>query len=218
MKVTTDACILGAWTPIRENVYRVLDIGAGTGLLALMLAQRAATIMVDAVEYDATAAQQAQENAAASPWQSRVSIIHSDVKELPAGHKYDLIITNPPFFNNSLLGDNTAKNRARHTTTLSYEDLLNAIEAHIQPDGSVAILLPTPEYFVWKELATQRGWHEEHKLAIKHTRDAPAKRIISMMTKRSVSETTGEELVIYESKDNYSADFGKLLAPFYLNL
>jgi tRNA1Val (adenine37-N6)-methyltransferase len=218
MKVTTDACIQGAWTPVDRSVHRVLDIGAGTGLLALMLAQRSEEITIDAVEYDIAAAEQAKENAASSPWKERINIIHADIKEFQPATKYDLIITNPPFFNNSLLGDNVAKNRARHTTSLSYEDLLAAIDTHLAPDGYVSILLPTPEYLVWKELATRSGWHEQRKLSISHKPAAKVNRVVSIMARNPVGQTAEEELVIYEDEGSYSEDFKSLLSPFYLNL
>ncbi|MGN6568280.1 MAG: tRNA1(Val) (adenine(37)-N6)-methyltransferase, partial [Flavipsychrobacter sp.] len=124
MKVSTDACIQGAWTPIHDHVRHVLDIGTGTGLLSLMLAQRDPRMHIDAVELDEQAATQAKENIVSSPFSERIDIIHGDAKEYQANQQYDLIICNPPFFQNSLLGDNSKRNTARHTLSFSYEDLL----------------------------------------------------------------------------------------------
>src|SRR5688500_11779251 len=111
MKVSTDACIQGAWTPIADNVKDVLDIGAGTGLLSLMLAQRNYDIRIDAVELDVEAAQQAKENVASSPWKDRVEVIQADVTQHSFTKLYDMVICNPPFFNNSLLGDTDTRNQ-----------------------------------------------------------------------------------------------------------
>lgn len=114
MKVTTDACIQGAWTPVLPSVKNVLDVGTGTGILALMLAQKNSEITVDAIEVDKDAAGQARANVAGSPWRERINILEGDVRNYPFDKRYDLIITNPPFFSNSLLGDDVNKNLARH--------------------------------------------------------------------------------------------------------
>jgi tRNA1Val (adenine37-N6)-methyltransferase len=119
MKVTTDACIQGAWTPVQKDEVRILDIGAGTGLLSLMLAQKAPNAIVDAVELNEQAATQAGQNFAGSPWADRLNVICSDIQGYRATHKYDLIISNPPFFNNSLKGPEASRNNARHTTALT---------------------------------------------------------------------------------------------------
>src|SRR5205085_2984467 len=105
MKVSTDACIQGAWTPIEPFVKNVLDIGTGTGLLSLMVAQRNNHILIDAIELDENAAQQATENIHASPWGDRINIVNGDIRNYTFNRQYDLIICNPPFFQNSLLGD-----------------------------------------------------------------------------------------------------------------
>eukprot|EP01136_Pigoraptor_vietnamica_P012822 Opistho-1_new@53158 len=98
MKVSTDACIQGAWTPIANDVVHVLDIGTGTGLLSLMLAQRNSNIHIDAIELDADAARQAQENISASPWADRVDVMQGDVTAYQFAKQYDMVICNPPFF------------------------------------------------------------------------------------------------------------------------
>ena len=101
MKVSTDACILGAWAPLPAS-GSVLDVGAGTGLLSLMIAQREESLQIDGLEIDDDAAKQATENVAASPWADRVSILNADARSFHPSHRYDLIISNPPFFINSL--------------------------------------------------------------------------------------------------------------------
>ena len=104
MKVSTDACIQGAWTPVTDNVKHVLDIGTGTGLLSLMLAQRYSNITIDAIEIDADACGQAKENIAASPWADRIKLTEIDINDYAPAQRYDMIICNPPFFLNTLLG------------------------------------------------------------------------------------------------------------------
>lgn len=217
MKVTTDACIQGAWTPLLSSVKSVLDIGAGSGLLALMLAQRGPGLVIDAVEYDNDAVAQAKENAVASPWSDRVNIIEADARQYRAGGKYDLIITNPPFFNNSLLGPKEQKNRARHTGSLSYEELLSVVSENLSDEGCLSILLPAPEYDVWTKLAVSKGWKECGKLMVRHRDNAQVKRIVGLLSRAELPLPT-DTLVIQEESGQYTQDFKALLSPFYLAL
>jgi tRNA1Val (adenine37-N6)-methyltransferase len=217
MKVTTDACIQGAWTPMHSHVKHVLDIGAGTGLLALMLAQRNSEICIDSIEFDSGAAIQAAENVASSPWAGRINIIEADARNFDSTHKYDLIITNPPFFQNSLLGDNDAKNSARHTLSLSFEELLRCITANLAGNGYASILLPSEQYLDWQAL-TSKNLYEQETLLIHHRPGATAKRIIGLWGKTPVAETKTGNLIIQNEQGTYSQDFITLLSPFYLNL
>ncbi len=218
MKVTTDACIQGAWTPVLPHVKRVLDIGAGTGLLALMLAQRNPDIIIDAIELDSDAAGQARENIAASAWKDRIQVLEGNVCNYPFTEKYDLIISNPPFFNNSLQSDKANKNMARHTNTLSYKDLIQVVNDNLQDDGYVSILLPYPEYFIWKDLLQEGGWNEIDKLAIRHRHEAAVKRIVSLFSKQEIAAVKEHILIIQDSDGNYTPEFTDLLSPYYLDL
>jgi tRNA1Val (adenine37-N6)-methyltransferase len=218
MKVTTDACIQGAWTPVLPRVKRILDIGAGSGLLALMLTQRTNTAIIDAVEFDASAATQAQANSAASPWADRLRIHEADVRGYSDPVKYDMIITNPPFFNNSLLGDKERKNMARHTLSLSYTELLAAMAANVADDGYLSILLPATEYEQWKTLALSNGWYEVGKLSVCHRPNAAVKRTVGLFSLRNERIADDEQLTIQDASGAYTVEFSKLLAPFYLNL
>jgi len=218
MKVSTDACIQGAWTPIYESVKRVLDIGAGTGLLSLMLAQRAPQIHIDAVELDEHAAIQATENIAASPWAERINLAQADIKAYEAEEKYDLIICNPPFFQNSLLGDDSKRNVARHTLALSYEDLLNSCKVLLATGGSASVLLPYSEYQYWLALITKNGWQETAQLMIRPRRDLVINRVASIIQQDGNSATQTQELTIYEQPGVYTEAFKQLLASFYLHL
>jgi tRNA1Val (adenine37-N6)-methyltransferase len=217
MKVTTDACIQGAWTPMHPHVTSVLDIGAGTGLLSLMLAQRDQAILIDAIEYDDKAAAQANENVVISPWNERVTIHEADARTWHSKAEYDLIITNPPFFNNSLTGSNAARNNARHTLSLTYADLLKVIDSNLAENGTASILLPAPEYSIWREMATTAGWHEHHKLSVRHKTDALVNRVVTVIGRKPV-EIKEEQLVIYDTNGQYTEAFIKLLSPFYLRL
>ncbi len=216
MKVTTDACIQGAWTPVLPGVKYVLDIGAGTGLLSLMLAQRSNDVVIDAMELDAAAADEARTNVAASPWKERIKVLAGDVRGYSFGCKYDMIITNPPFFNNSLLGEEDSKNMARHTLSLSYSELLKAMDENLVNGGVISVLLPAVEYEQWRSLAVAGDWFECGRLTIRHKEDAAVKRIVGLFCKKEMP-VVNDELVIMDGL-KYSQSFIDLLSPFYLNL
>lgn len=224
MKVSTDACLQGAWTPIAETVTNVLDIGAGTGLLSLMLAQRSDRIQVDAIELDSVTAVQAQENVASSPWNNRVLVINADATKHLYNKQYDLVICNPPFFNNSLLGDQDSRNLARHTVSLSYSDLWNILNKVLKPDGYASIMLPVVEHTEWEELLRRNDWHINHRLCIHHRANRSCKRIVSLCsrnatqneTERVTQSVTEKKLILYSAPNQYSPEAAELLKPFYL--
>jgi len=219
MKVTTDACIQGAWTPIAATTERILDIGAGTGLLSLMMAQRCTCATIEAVEYDAEAVRQAMENFAASPWKDRLGVTNCDVKDFHPPHPYDLIICNPPFFSNSLLSGKENKDKARHDISLTRTELAQIAARHLAENGQFSILLPYPEYQLWKEAATLAGLFETSSLHVRHTPTATVKRVVGMFGKASAAGNLAiEELVIKGVDGDYTDDFKKLLSPFYLQL
>jgi tRNA1Val (adenine37-N6)-methyltransferase len=216
MKVSTDACIQGAWTPMTSAVKSVLDIGTGTGLLALMLAQRNETARIDAVEIDHAAARQAAANVAASPWSDRITVDEGDVRSVNNGG-YDLIISNPPFFTNDLLGPDNNRNLARHTLSLSFEELFCVIRNGLLATGYASVMLPTAEHRDWEELVGRYGWHITRRLSIVPVLHAPANRVVSLCSALPDADIS-EELIIRYAPDTYSPEFTQLLAPFYLRL
>lgn len=218
MKVTTDACIQGAWTPVLPAVKRILDIGTGTGLLSLMLAQKDPSIVVDAVEYDEDAALQAIENFQLSQWTERLNVFKGDVRTIAFQSKYDLIISNPPFFNNSLLSQTKQKSMARHTTGLSYNELIQVIAANLAAKGYASVLLPCKEYSIFRVLATEAGLHECGKLLVKHIESAAVKRIVGLFSLEAASDPMEEPLIIKDIDGHYTQKFTSLLGPFYFDL
>lgn len=216
MKVSTDACIHGAWTPIKTNVKHVLDIGVGTGLLSMMLAQRAKWIRVFGVEYDQQTAIQAVENVKSSPWRDRVEVINQDANYLDSASKYDLIISNPPFYINSLLGSANKRNIARHTISLDYEQLFTIIKKNITINGMASILLPIENYINWKRLLVQSGWREISKLYIHPYEDKEANRVVVICSSNTNTNTTEEHLYIRDKNGLYTDEFNSLMEPFYM--
>lgn len=217
MKVTTDACIQAAWTPIGVQTERVLDIGTGTGLLSLMLAQRQPTAKIDTVEYDPDAAEQAIENFKASPWEQRVQLTNCDIKDYYPAARYDLIICNPPFFSNSLLSGRESKDRARHDISLSQKELAHVVRRLLAPQGRFSILLPFTEYQLWTEAAAVEGLTETMCLHVKHTPTSAVKRVVGIFERKVArAQPTPGILIIRNDENAYTSDFQRLLAPFYL--
>lgn len=216
MKVSTDVCILGAWTKVRPDCNRILDIGTGTGLLALMMAQKT-DAGIDAIELDQGAALQAKENVAASKWRDSIHVIHTDAVTYNYEHKYDCIITNPPFFNNSLLGNKNQRNLARHTLSLSYRNLFSIVRDNLAVGGSLSILLPLDEFALWEQLLLANKWHVGKKLNM-HPREGQAtNRVVAICQPGKGWAFEQEDLYIRTKGDSYTPEFAALLSPYYLD-
>lgn len=223
MKVSTDACLFGAQTSV-ENRHRILDIGAGTGLLALMAAQRSGA-MIEAVELDTQAAKQAQNNFSNSLWASRLTIHCANIQQFAsAGQKqFDLIICNPPFFTSHTGSLDTLRHQARHNNTLSFAELIEVGNALLSPDGYFEVLLPTSEYPGFMGIAEATGFILSHITHIQPKPDKPIHRGMIRLAKQtngnSHSTTHTESLIgIRDDQGVYSQAFRELLAPYYLKL
>jgi tRNA1Val (adenine37-N6)-methyltransferase len=216
MKVSTDACIQGAWTPLAPHVQRVLDIGAGTGLLSLMLAQRNDAITIEALEIDAQAAQQAATNFIESPWAERLSLTQTDAKSFIALEKYDLIICNPPFFSNSLLGPHAARNVARHNLLFTLEDLVIVIKTSLNENGAASVLLPAMAQIGFEKLLMQYEFSITQKLLIYPSTQKPANRVVTIFQKEK-KPMLQENLYIRDAENVYSKAFQQLMQPYYLH-
>ena len=215
MKVCTDACVLGAYADVGRG-DRILDIGTGTGLLALMAAQRNPTAVVDAVEVDEAAFGQATDNVSASPFAGRVRVIHTPVQAFSSAYRYDRILTNPPFYTNHLRSPDAAVNRALHTDELPFPELIAAVARLLKPDGQWWVLLPPYETDKLVELATEAGLTPFRQLHLRHHAGKPVFRIITGFLFQTFPVST-EELAIYETDNRtYTATFRSLLRDFYL--
>ncbi len=217
MKVCTDACLFGATIAnCALPIVHCLDIGTGTGLLSLMLAQET-DAQIDAVEIDAAAFQQAKENFNASPWASRLNVFNTDIINYTPDKKYDCIISNPPFFEDSLKPANEGKNMAKHDTALTLIQLLTAIGAHLAASGFFAVLLPFHRVDLFEKESLAQGYHLIRKVLVKHTVTHPYFRGILIFSKNNaVPEIT--ELVIKDVNGVYTAAFAQLLGGYYLNV
>ncbi|MDY7023538.1 MAG: methyltransferase [Cyanobacteriota bacterium] len=215
MKVGVDGVLLGAWTDIR-NAKTILDIGTGTGLIALMLAQRS-TAQIDAVEIDKNACIQAQENVIRSPWKDRIRVHQASVQDYTKYclRRYDLIISNPPFFENASKASKLERTVARHTDLLSQVDLLDISQQILTSQGRLVVIYPTEVANIFQQKAENFDLFCSKKLFVKPTPTSSVKRIILefSQTQKLLSEQT---LVIEEQRHIYTANFIHLVKDFYL--
>ncbi|MCU0445740.1 MAG: methyltransferase [Microscillaceae bacterium] len=220
MKVCTDSCILGAY-PQMADYQRVLDIGTGTGLLALMLAQRS-TATLDAVEIDALAAQQARENVKNSPFASQITVFQQAIQDFVAQYpqaRYDMIIANPPFFKNNWKTEDIAKNQALHSESLNFDDLLAAVAQLLTSKGSFWVLLPEYEAQILAQKALVFGLRAAHRLLIYNRPETKIFRVIQSFGFESQAidnQMVSQTLVIKNNKNEYTSEFKDLLKHYYL--
>jgi tRNA1Val (adenine37-N6)-methyltransferase len=215
MKVCTDSCILGAWTALRiSGAKRILDIGTGTGLLPLMLAQKSEAF-IDCIESDPESSAQAGENIQQSPWGERIRGIQGDVRKYSFQSAYDFIITNPPFYESDLRSPEQKKNKAKHDESLTLDELVSAIRTGLQADGAFSILLPFHRTDYFKNLAGANGFYLREKLTIRQTpRHAPF-RTICLFGFQEPGGLISNELIIKDEKGKYSLEFEELMSDYY---
>ncbi len=224
LKVSTDSCIFGAWVAgmscelrAMSHEPRVLDIGAGTGLLMLMLAQQWDGA-IDGIEIDQSSFEQANENIQASPWGDRLRVLPGDIKSAALPAVYDLIISNPPFYEGDLTSPAKHKNLAKHDAGLTLEALLEAVGKHSAPGGRLALLLPSRRADYFRQLATGRGWQPVKELLIRQTVRHPYFRAALLFQKDYNGTVSTETLTIHTSERVYTAEMEALLKPYYLDL
>ncbi len=215
MKVGTDGVLLGAWVECGGE-KSILDIGTGTSLIALMMAQRNNSAHVDAVEIDDDSAKQAEENIKASKWSNRVDIHNIDIVNFNNSFNYDLIVSNPPYFNDSLLPPSKKREVARHTTTLSFDNLIASVLRLMASDGRFAIILPSKEMGVFKTLASGRIFPIRECRVLSRV-GGDTKRVMCEFSRQEVAVCRMEYVAIREADTNdYTLEYRVLTADFYL--
>jgi len=214
MKVGTDGVLLGAWFD-GSNCKSILDVGTGTGLLALMAAQRFETATIHAIDIDENAANQAKENFNASPWRNRLSSECTDFKQY-TNQLYDHIICNPPYFVQSLKAPDKARTLARHDDELPLSDLANGIAKALNTNGKASIILPPNEMSALTQLMAERSLYVSRQLLIYPTPDKPIKRIITEFNRLQVQVQTDEMIIETDGRHGYSPEYKQLTQDFYL--
>lgn len=212
MKVCTDSCLFGALIEA-PNAKRALDIGTGTGLLSLMVAQRYPALNIDAVEIDAGAVQDATENVMGSPFSSRIKVYHQDIKDFVPKEKYEVIFCNPPFYENRLSSPDPKKNLAHHASLLKWKEVSECAKNLLTEDGKLWLLLPPFEMEQFRSQSPE--WEIEKQYLIRHRRDKPIFREIACHSLNKPSSTLVEEWNIYEN-EKYSGIFAEVLRDYYL--
>jgi len=219
MKVCTDACLFGAWIAEKihntQGITNILDVGTGTGLLSLMLAQKSSAF-IDAVEIETEAAEQARENFTASAFKERIKVIEGDIRNLEFKKVYELIISNPPFYENDLKSNNQKKNYALHSKTLRFDALISKTVTLLDPAGTFAVLLPYHRTQAFLDAAIPYNLYSKEQVSIRQTEKHPYFRSILCLSKNE-SETSKSEIII-KKEEQYSCEFVALLKDYYLHL
>ncbi len=220
MKVGTDSVLLGAWATVgtSKNI-RALDIGVGSGILSIMLAQRSANITIDGVEIDKQAFIQAHENVNLCPWADRIRLYNESLQKFVDNHKeaYDLIISNPPYFIQSLNSPDEQRNTARHSDSLSQEDLLKGVLTTLKPDGIFSVVLPVNEGLSFIQKAKNDGLYCNRKTSIKANPNKEAKRLLLEFSRIKTTIKETELCIDMGIRHQYSPEYIELTKDFYLN-
>ena len=221
MKVCTDACLFGAWLAGRitgQPFAKALDIGTGTGLLSLMLAQQHPGLQIDAAEIDTAAAKQAADNIKASPWPEQIHVHPVGIQQYPVTNDYDLIFSNPPFFENDLKSTSDTRNLALHSAALSLEELAEIAVAQLKPGGYFAVLLPWHRNHYFRELAGSKGLFLVEEARVSQTPGHAFFRSMLLFSTTPVADTVRETEITIKEGLRYTPAFCGLLDAYYLDV
>jgi tRNA1Val (adenine37-N6)-methyltransferase len=219
MKIGTDGVLLGAWTPTLQNPFSILDIGAGTGVLALMLAQKSFAEVIDAIEIDDNAYEQCVDNFEQSPWGDRLFCYHASIQEFAEeiDDNYDLIICNPPFYSEDYKTQDTSRDLARFQDAMPFEHLVVCVSKLLSENGIFSVVVPFSEAQKLIELAKKVNLHPKDRLNVKGNPTSEIKR--SYLTfSFNPSEITTKELVIETERHQFTEDYISLTKDFYLKM
>lgn len=218
MKVGTDGVLIGAWTEIGTKKRRILDIGTGTGVIALMMAQRSADSSITAVEIEPKAAEEATFNVVSSPWKERINVVCCPIQEFSKKEqpKFDLIVSNPPYFNGSYKSEDIERMAARHTELLSGDDLLDSVTKLLDwENGTFSAIFPYDIGVVMVAKAAEKGLFCKRMCNVRPKEHSGIKRIMAEFTSVRTTPTT-EELTIANDKNFFTKQYRTLTKDFYL--
>lgn len=220
MKIGTDSVLLGAWCPIDNNPFSVLDIGAGTGVLSLMLAQRSHAEQIDALEIDEDSYEQCVENFENSPWSDRLFCFHAGLDEFveEPEDEYDIIISNPPFYSEDYKTDNSQRDLARFQDAMPFEELVEAADLLLSENGIFAVIIPYKEEERFIDLCAEVELFPVKVTRVKGSHTTPIIRSLLAFKRYELSVLTVDELVIEINRHEYTDDYINLTKDFYLKM
>lgn len=218
MKVNTDAILLGSWARV-EDCLNILDIGTGTGVIALMVAQRAENAKVTGVEIEEKSFLEASTNVDNSIFANRTSIVHDSIQNFSQVYKesFDHIVSNPPFFTGGTFSSNENKANVRHAIKLSHGDLLNAVTDLLSENGKFSVILPYIEGYRFVELAERSGLHTSKITEVRPRLSKSIERLLIEFTRVEKTKNMDEILIYHKESKNYADDFKALTKDFYLH-
>ena len=220
MKVGTDGVLLGAWAGSNFNTistpFRILDVGTGTGLIALMMAQRFPAANIVGIDIDEASLEQAKENVESTPFKTRISIEKQDFSDINSfSRQFDLIVSNPPFYTEDTLGGNQARDKARHTTSLPFEILVENATKLLTEEGLLSVIIPHQSAADFISICVANRLYLTRRLNIRSTERKSFNRVLlEFSTKMQPSETN--TLTLYDANNNRSPEYAQLTQDFYL--
>ena len=220
MKIGTDGVLLGAWTPIENNPFSILDIGTGTGIIALMLAQRSAAEQIDALEIDEQAYEQATDNCENSPWNDRLFCFHAGLDEFveEPEDEYDLIVSNPPFYSEDYKSENEQRDLARFQDAMPFEDLIEAVALLLSENGIFSVIIPFKEESTFLALAKEYELYPLKITRVKGTPTSEMKRSLLAFSRNETLNSPIDELIIETARHIYTPEYIELTKDFYLKM
>lgn len=216
MKVGTDGTLLGAWAALDHPDGRILDIGTGTGLIALMMAQRYPQAHVTAIDIDAEAVCQATENVRQSPFAERIQVYQADVNSFESAEKFDAIVCNPPYFNNALICPDSQRTQARHTLSLSYWQLMVAAHRLLHHEGVFSVIIPSDFFRQLESEAHLAGFFLSRIYGIRTIEGKPIKRYLIELRKQPQAEVVKKDMLIEDTPNVRSEWYRELTKDFYI--
>ena len=216
MKIGTDGVLLGAWADVAD-AHSILDIGTGTGLVAIMCAQHNAMARVHGIDIVEDAVTEARGNMARTAWSERLSAKHADVRMYNPDMRYDHIVSNPPFFLTTLHSPDAVRAMARHADTLTYDDLVSAAERLLNPDGRLSVVLPTDCAQQFRRVAFERVWLTRIMDVVTREGEAPKRTMMEFRLSDAPLMPHAANLTIQAADGSYTEDYRRLTEQFYLN-
>ncbi len=215
MKVSTDGVLLGAWADT-QHARRILDIGTGTGLLALMAAQRDPSATIDAIEVDPDAAYQARENVLASPWADRIRVHHMDVRRMVVSELFDLVLCNPPYYGGEMQASDVRTSIAKHGASLTFTELMTVVDRVLAPMGRASFIIPIEREKELEDRARSLRLFPERSAQVVYLEGRRPKRLMVEFTREQLPRRE-ETLSVEQAPGVYSEAYRRLMAPFMLH-